>query len=66
VSAVERLVVLALYLDDGDIERRTAPGEVPQVGDRIWAHDREWLIQRRARTRERVCDFELDAVAATS
>jgi hypothetical protein len=64
VIAAEQLVLYAIYLEDGGIERRAAPRhEVPQVGDRLWVQGREWIVQRRQRSADGLCDVELDTVA---
>ncbi len=64
MTVAEPLFLLAVYLEDGGVERRAARRDgVPQVGDRLWAHGREWIVQRRARNESGACDYELDAVA---
>lgn len=64
VNPTERLFLYAVYLEDGGVERRVARrDEVPHVGDRFWAHGREWIVQRREAARDALADYELDAVA---
>jgi hypothetical protein len=64
VIPTEPLFLYAVHLEDAGVEQRIVPrDEVPEVGDRVWADGREWLIQRRERSASGLCDFELDAVA---
>lgn len=67
MNPLDRLFLYAVYLDDGGVERRVARrDEVPQVGDRLWAHGSEWIVQRRQHSADPLCDFELDAVPRPS
>ncbi|MEX2211808.1 MAG: hypothetical protein WD689_08625 [Gaiellaceae bacterium] len=64
MTASEQLVLYAVYLEDGGVERRAAlRHQVPQVGDRLWAQGREWIVQRRRVSADALCDVELEAVA---